>query len=1007
MDTNYAKGSDAPAAAQLGARRRGKGAGVQAQVQEMFRRAKFSGKADDKKLTASNWNDGWLEAVSEGEAVVGEAMQPSADGEAQMGAHAVKNGGAQQEGPSEIQRRTTQIDGQVVRVQEDSYSDSGRPETHWSTQKASEGNLTDAEVLPVRSNGEPGGGVEDASAPRLARTHPQPTPRTPAPSSSGSSSSAYAPPPPVTAPTPPPPPRAAPTANLPHSVSPSGNGGGGGERGWGAATMPVTAVTAAPSSALRDAATSSHEECRDERPNSPGGGVGSGLNGGQMMGVPLREEVGHLSSAPTAPQAEVDATAEELASFKQEAQSAAQQAVTMQELASKPIESVTDVVETLRRITNAQRQNFDLRVHIDEQPTLTRQEQADTQAQRFFSKAVAEVAKHIQAKRQYKSRTNGARNEELWDDYVRRLARQETIGAIVERLEREGLIPAPEPFKDPFVTAFESMAYKTPVPVAPLPTQGSRLNGVALTASAAVAATIQEVDAQTALEEEGVSGHASRSNQGAEATSTVPGTVAAMLEGIAGLDGEDEDEDSDGFMGQHNDFSEHFGSGSPTECHASASEDKEETLESLSNSDVNVSLGVQPSLSVSSPPQKSAGPHTRAQQARKQPLSSAALSQAASLAAVSAPDIRSPSLVTAQGPVPAPPAVDAGAAVAKTDPSSGDGAADEDDETLGYEIRVVYVTDTTIGLRTTWGDGYEVVEEILLATGDLAHQQETEASKPAKPVPRSEAIVGGGAVKAGGAQKRGGNVDRRVDPPSAHDMGISTGKLVRVKGSSRSRYRKLVGLVTSVVGNGKRVRVQFAGMRVTGLIQASTLELVELDGGGFEDANQGEGTSLAGDSASGSGGASSSGTSMGAVGTSSGLIGARVQLLLGARQRLVPQRSMLARRLVGWGGVGATLGYRGALCALPGEGAKEGDGDGAQLDGDSDGGPREDWGMQVSEAQRLVARDSFSGHGSLPVGYSFKRPAKGSLSNPCVQGDLEHWASELYGMSGRRFKDGP
>ena len=53
VDTNYAKGSDAPAAAQLGARRRGKGAGVQAQVQEMFRRAKFSGKADDKKLTAN------------------------------------------------------------------------------------------------------------------------------------------------------------------------------------------------------------------------------------------------------------------------------------------------------------------------------------------------------------------------------------------------------------------------------------------------------------------------------------------------------------------------------------------------------------------------------------------------------------------------------------------------------------------------------------------------------------------------------------------------------------------------------------------------------------------------------------------------------------------------------------------------------------------------------------------------------------------------------------------
>jgi hypothetical protein len=42
VDTNYAKGSDAPAAAQLGARRRGKGAGVQAQVNEIFRRAKFT-----------------------------------------------------------------------------------------------------------------------------------------------------------------------------------------------------------------------------------------------------------------------------------------------------------------------------------------------------------------------------------------------------------------------------------------------------------------------------------------------------------------------------------------------------------------------------------------------------------------------------------------------------------------------------------------------------------------------------------------------------------------------------------------------------------------------------------------------------------------------------------------------------------------------------------------------------------------------------------------------------
>jgi len=45
---------------------------------------------------------------------------------------------------------------------------------------------------------------------------------------------------------------------------------------------------------------------------------------------------------------------------------------------------------------------------------------------------------------------------------------------------------------------------------------------------------------------------------------------------------------------------------------------------------------------------------------------------------------------------------------------------EEEEEDLDYEIRVVYVTDTTIALRTTWGDNFEVIEEILLATGDLA-----------------------------------------------------------------------------------------------------------------------------------------------------------------------------------------------------------------------------------------------------------------------------------------------
>ena len=45
--------------------------------------------------------------------------------------------------------------------------------------------------------------------------------------------------------------------------------------------------------------------------------------------------------------------------------------------------------------------------------------------------------------------------------------------------------------------------------------------------------------------------------------------------------------------------------------------------------------------------------------------------------------------------------------------------------------------------------------------------------------------------------------------------------------------------------------------------------------------------------------------------------------------------------------------------------------------------------------------------GSLPIGYSFRGPAKGSDTNPCVQGDMEPWQIELYGASGRRNKGGP
>jgi hypothetical protein len=63
-----------------------------------------------------------------------------------------------------------------------------------------------------------------------------------------------------------------------------------------------------------------------------------------------------------------------------------------------------------------------------------------------------------------------------------------------------------------------------------------------------------------------------------------------------------------------------------------------------------------------------------------------------------------------------------------------------------------------------------------------------------------------------------------------------------------------------------------------------------------------------------------------------------------------------------------------------------------------------------SKAEKLVKSwggAGGGGKGGLPIGYSFKGPAKGSEMNPCVQGDLEPWVSELYGASGRRYKHGP
>ena len=58
VDVNYAKGSNAPAAASLGKLRRGKGAGRELKVQEMMRRAKL-GEVGQRKTIKDGWNMTW------------------------------------------------------------------------------------------------------------------------------------------------------------------------------------------------------------------------------------------------------------------------------------------------------------------------------------------------------------------------------------------------------------------------------------------------------------------------------------------------------------------------------------------------------------------------------------------------------------------------------------------------------------------------------------------------------------------------------------------------------------------------------------------------------------------------------------------------------------------------------------------------------------------------------------------------------------------------------------
>ena len=238
--------------------------------------------------------------------------------------------------------------------------------------------------------------------------------------------------------------------------------------------------------------------------------------------------------------------------------------------------------------------------------------------------------------------------------------------------------------------------------------------------------------------------------------------------------------------------------------------------------------------------------------------------------------------------------------------------------------------------------------------------------------------------------------------------------------TQHSRYRRLVGLVTSVVGNGKRVRVQFAGLAGTSLLQASTLETVDVaqqeaqatkSPGGHEGAG--------GDRVDGGGGGAGLGRDGGSMtAVSRGLVrdscwGAPGAAALGGGtlHRWLPARVMASfcrrvpcchlrprRPLRALGCAGAT--------EEGGAGDAESSGDEPRTGGGDERGS-EGGGLAARRSEGVVKGAGAGRAGSLPLGYSFKGPAPGSELNPCVQGDMEPWTQELYGFSGRRYKGGP
>ena len=308
------------------------------------------------------------------------------------------------------------------------------------------------------------------------------------------------------------------------------------------------------------------------------------------------------------------------------------------------------------------------------------------------------------------------------------------------------------------MTAFESMSYKTHVPLAPLaphplPAGAADTRSVSDMTEAQVLPDVQEAVGEDEEEkgEKAAAAVGEWGRGGMGKTKTVPGSVAAMLEqgflevNVGGVDassavlGEGDDAHYLGHRdgGGYEILSTHFDSASPTVSSDEGGEDKK----SGRKGDIGRAVGKE----------EDAG-HEGGEavpQDEGNDLVDTLLRQhrAAMLADAAAPS-RADDALGRHGPPPMPqgqemhsPAAEIvslspGAAVsgegvkiegsvesAKLRKAREEGAvggekergeAEEDaEEDVPYEIRVVYVTDSTIGLRTTWPDGCDALQLCL------------------------------------------------------------------------------------------------------------------------------------------------------------------------------------------------------------------------------------------------------------------------------------------------------